>query len=393
MNRERLAAKAAMNVNSIKRRNARDKQTQEYLDQLSGLSTEGWSEAHRSEFNNFVNQARSQIMREGANVNWGPIADGLMRMQDIGNKHAKDASVGRVEYESYMDPNSPPPEGETWDNEIIYDKTGYDQRLTTFNNVGLIDYNYNTSLGYFPNQNWEPGDPEEHKTIKGLLLSQGGTETTQNGKEAIRFNNQVVPVQGGAFDVSQGGFGGLWNGDIRPRQTIAPGDAFLNFKASGGGSSIFTTLANEYKGQVTSGEMTGDEAHEKLKQGVLTYLMGQDPSPTLQASAIKMWEDKYKQSWATVQQHEQQTNQQAMQETPYSMYAEAVANEANLKPKPAKSGSGSWTTQHDLWNSVSVNKYMGMDPTTTVYAIEDKGIKSDHWDDMLGANLGGDFGG
>ncbi len=413
MNKERLAAKAVKDAAKAKKLSAGDKQRQEYLDQLSGLSTKGWATAYRDELGVIVESARAQLRGpDGANVSWSPIADAIMRVTDLAELHRDNASIGRDEYESYLDENSPDPEGNTWDKEVEYTLAGFEQRRNIYNNVGLIGYSKETGMGYFPNDNWKPGDPEEHKTMKGFLLSQqndDGTSTASgeviNGIETVIVNGQAVPIQGKPSDVASGGFGGLWNGDIKPRDTITPDNAFVNFKATGGGKSLFTTLANTYKGQVTGGDMTVDQAYDNLVDDVLSYLTGQDPNLSLRKSAIKMWQEKYDMEWSVMENHairrdaeatdEENTEVVALPpETPWDMYAEAVADYANLKPKPSGSGSDKWDAKMDLWMPVQdVNSYLGLDQETAGAVIGDNAIAQAQWDQMLGMNLGGDFGG
>ena len=403
MNKERLAAKAAQDAAKAKSLSAGDKQRQGYLDQLSGLSTKGWASAYRDELGVIVKNATAQLSGpDGANVSWSPIADAIMRVTDIAELHRDNASAGRDQYEAYMDPESGDPEGNTWDNEVIYDLAGFEQRRDIYNSVGLIGYSAETGMGMFPNNDWKPGDPEDHKTMKGFLLSEEGAQDggIQNGVETVIINGEVVEVSGKPSDVQSGGFGGLWNGDIKPRDTITPDNAFVNFEATGGGKSLFTTLANTYKGQVTGGELTADQAYNNLVGDVLTYLTGQNPNLSLQKSAIKMWEEEFQMSWTTMDAHNTRTQDPdataavSATPTPWDMYAEAVADYANLKPKPSKSGSDTWTAQTDLWMVVQdVNSYEGIDNATTGIVTDDSALAKSQWDKMLGVNLGGDFGG
>ena len=400
MNKERLAAKAAQDAAKAKSLSAGDKQRQGYLDQLSGLSTKGWASAYRDELGVIVKNATAQLSGpDGANVSWSPIADAIMRVTDIAELHRDNASAGRDQYEAYMDPESGDPEGNTWDNEVIYDLAGFEQRRDIYNNVGLIGYSAETGMGMFPNNDWKPGDPEDHKTMKGFLLSQEGAQDggIQNGVETVIINGQAVPVSGKPSDVQSGGFGGLWKGDIKPRDTITPDNAFVNFEATGGGKSLFTTLANTYKGQVTGGELTADQAYNNLVGDVLTYLTGQNPNLSLQKSAIKMWEEEFQMSWTTMDAHNTRTQDPnatavvSATPTPWDMYAEAVADYANLKPKPGGSGSDKWDAKKDLWMPMQdVNSYMGIDESSTGLHTDDQAIKFDQWDDMLALNLGPD---
>ena len=184
-----------------------------------------------------------------------------------------------------------------------------------------------------------------------MLQSQGATiETGPDGKDYANVNGQRVPVNGGAFDVAEGGFGNLWNGDRVTRETHAPVDTYLNFKADGEGSSLFKTLGTNYLRMVTNGEEDQDTAHDKLKANVMVYLTGQDPSASLRASAIRMWEDKYKMEWEAMNEHIARAEAAGgdippIPETPWEMYAEAVAQEAGLKAKPGTNRNRSQTDQ------------------------------------------------
>jgi hypothetical protein len=391
MNKERLALKAAQDAAKLKQQGAGSKQRQKYLDQLSGLKTDGWSTAHRAEFEAKVKEARNYVLNTPINeLDFGAVSDALVRMQGLGDSHAK-LRDGQTTYESFLGPNALEPEEDSWDMETSYSMDGHAQRLGTFNNVGLI--NYNNGIGDFPNPNYNPqapaGSPESMRTMREVLSSQEGVTIKKgpDGKDYANVNGQMVAVNGGAFDVAEGGFGNLWNPDKNVRDTIAPNNAFLNFKADGEGASIFNTLANEYATSVKNGQLTQDAAYDKLKGSVLTYLTGQDPSLSLRASAIKMWEEKHNMEWSTMDEHNARTGEEAV-ETPWDLYAEAVANEASLKPKPAGAGSDSWNAQTDLWKAVDTNAYIGLDQETTGFVIGDPAIAQPQWDDMLERNLG-----
>ena len=163
MNKERLALKAAQDASKLKQQVAGGKQRQKYLDQLSGLSTEGWADAHRDEFLIKVQEAKNYVNSTPINeVDIGAVSDALIRMQDLGNSHAE-LRKGQDEYGSYIGPDAPKYDADLdWGISATHDKVGYDQRLSTFNNVGLI--NYNNGIGDFPNPDYNPsaaeGDPK-----------------------------------------------------------------------------------------------------------------------------------------------------------------------------------------------------------------------------------------
>jgi len=352
MNKERLAAKAERDALKVQRLSAGDKQRQKYLDQLTGLKTDGWSTAHRDEFQVKVDEARRYIQNTPINqLDFGPVSDALIRMQGLGDSHAK-LRTNQAEYETHFGVNAVPSEDDTWDTTTAYDSEGWEKRLNTFNNVGLI--NYSNGMGDFSNPNYdpraEPGTEGSFRSIREMLQSQGATiDTGPDGKDYANVNGQRVPVNGGAFDVAEGGFGNLWNGDRVTRETHAPVDTYLNFKADGEGSSLFKTLGTNYLRMVTNGEEDQETAHDKLKANVMVYLTGQDPSASLRASAIRMWENKYQMEWESMNEHIARAEAAGgdipdIPETPWEMYSEAVAQEAGLKAKPGTvRGGGSQT--------------------------------------------------
>ena len=410
MNKERLAAKAVKDSERIKQRSAGDTQRQKYLDQLSGLKTDGWSTAQREEFGVKVAEARQYILTTPINqVDFGPVSDALLRMQSLGDSHAK-LRAGQTEYESYFGENAKKSESDSYDSETIYDRDGWEKRLNTFNHNGLI--NYSNGRGDFSNPDYDPnaeaGSKESYRSKRELYESQGLTiERGPDGKDYADVDGQKVPVNGSAFDVEDGGFGNLWNPDKKIRDTITPDNAFLNFKSQGDGASIFTTLANEYATSVKNGQLTQDAAYDKLKGAALGYLTGQDPSLSLRASAIRMWEEKHKIEWADMEdflardaatQQELEAAEEGIQyadvniETPWDMYAEAIADQASLKPKPpGTDSSGAPTASGKLWRSISTNSYIGVDEASTGRATEDEAIKNEQWKDMLVNNLGDEW--
>ena len=400
MNKERLAAKAERDALKVQQFSAGDKQRQKYLDQLSGLKTEGWSTLHRDEFMAEVEEARRYIQNTPINqVQFGPVSDAIIRMQGLGDSHAK-LRTGQTEYETHFGVNAVDSEDNTWDATINYNREGWEKRLNTFNNVGLI--NYSNGRGDFPNPNYdpkaEPGTEGSFRSVREMLESQGATiETGPDGKDYANVNGQQVPVNGGAFDVADGGFGNLWNGDRKTRETHTPGDTYLNFKANENGASVFTALGNDYFKEVKNEGMTIDEAHDTLKNDVMLYLTGQDPSASLRASAIRMWEDKYNMEWEAMNEHIARSEAAGgdippIPETPWEMYAEAVADKAPFTPKPAGEDSDrNWSPQKRLWESMRTNRYHGVDTESTGRSMNLNKIKEPQWADMLTANLGDEF--
>jgi len=411
MNKERLAAKAVKDSERVKQRSGGDTQRQKYLDQLSGLKTDGWSTAQREEFGVKVDEARQYIQNTPINqVDIGSVTDALLRMQSLGDSHAK-LRAGQTEYESFFGENAKQPEDDSWDLETTYDRDGWEKRLNTFNHNGLI--NYSNGKGDFPNPNYDPnaqaGTPESFISLRELFEAKDGVtvERGPDGKDYADVDGQKVPVNGSAFDVVDGGFGNLWNPDKKTRDTITPDNAFLNFKSQGEGASIFTTLANEYATSVKNGQLTQDAAYDKLKGAALGYLTGQDPSLSLRASAIRMWEEEHDMEWSVMEdylardaaaQQELEDAQEGTQyadvniENPWDMYAEAIADQASLKPKPPGTDSGgSWNTSKRLWEAASTNRYLNLEEASTGRAMDGVDIKNEQWKDMLSRNLGDEF--
>jgi hypothetical protein len=398
MNKERLAAKAERDALKVQQFSAGDKQRQKYLDQLSGLKTEGWSTLHRDEFQAEVEEARRYIQNTPINqLDFGPVSDAIIRMQDLGDSHAK-LRTGQTEYETHFGVNAVDPAGDTWDATTTYDSEGWEKRLNTFNNVGLI--NYSNGRGDFPNPNYdpkaEPGTEGSFRSVREMFKSQGiAIETGPDGKDYANVNGQQVPVNGGAFDVADGGFGNLWNGDRKTRETHTPGDTYLNFKANENGASVFTALGNDYFQEVKNEGMTADEAHDRLEKDVMLYLTGQDPSASLRASAIRMWEDKYNVEWEAMNEHIARSEAAGgdippIPETPWEMYAKAVADKAPFTPKPpGEDSEGRWNTSKRLWKASSTNKYLNLEEASTGRAMDKVGVKDKAWKNMLKQNLGG----
>ena len=410
MNKERLAAKAVKDAAIIKQRTAGNTQRQKYLDQLSGLSTKGWSTIHRNEFTDYVKKAKREFKAYGGQSGYdpSPMINGLMRLQDIGNSHAE-LNKGRLEYEAHLGPNAKESKEDSWDAKFIYTAEGLVERDKTYNNVGLIGYNEETQLGYFPNPLYDPNAPsgtsESIKTLRDALLLDGATIDNNDSNSVIK-DGKSIPVIGSGFDVPVGGFGGLWNADKKTRDTISPDNAFLNFKAQGEGVSIFKTVASEYSVGVKNGQYSEEEAHDLLKVDVLTYLTGQDPSTSLRASAIRMWEEKYDTSWENREDHAARRDaaQRSLSEagvtippdfpteTPWEMYAEAVADKATLKAKPpGTDSSGARNTSGRLWDAISTNTYVGIEEASTGRVTQDVAVKNKQWKEMLARNLGEEF--
>jgi hypothetical protein len=294
MNKERLALKAAQDATKLKQQVAGSKQRQKYLDQLSGLSTEGWADLHRDEFKIKVQEAKNYVNSTPINeLDFGSVADALMRMQDLGNSHAE-LRKGQDEYGSYIGPDAAKYDADLdWGISATHDKDGYDQRLSTFNNVGLV--NYNNGAGDFPNPNYNPSATEGEasiRTMREVLVSQGASPDPNNSRNVIK-DGQSVQVSGSAFDVAQGGFEGLWSPDLSPLNPYRAEVAFSSY-TNDEESDIFVQHAKALNKKVEAREagFSYREAQGALKSNILSYLNPESPlaDKALMFSAIADYE-------------------------------------------------------------------------------------------------------
>ena len=77
-------------------------------------------------------------------------------------------------------------------------------------------------------------------------------------------------------------------------------------------------------------------------------------------------------------------------ETPWEMYAKAVADKAPFTPKPpGEDSEGRWNTSKRLWKASSTNKYLNLEEASTGRAMDKVGVKDKAWKNMLKQNLGG----
>ena len=397
MNKERLAAKAVKDSERIKQRSAGDKQKQQYLDQLSGLSTKNWATVFRDELTAYVKKAEEEFNKYGGMTGYdpGPMINGLMRLQDRGDSHAE-LYQSQLDYEAQLGPNAKNPKEDDWSAKFVFTTDGHAKRLKAYNYAGMIDYNEKTQLGYFPNPLYDPNASEgvqSKMTLKNRILEEGGTEAQDDRNFVITEDGERVQVIGKAFDSPAGGMGGLWNPDKIPVATHTAKDTFFNFQANDEGASVFKAQADELQKKVEYGGITSDEAHDDLYKTVLSFMTGQDPNASMIASAITKWELEHDNaSWADVELARSQTDSTVELKTPFQEYAEAVADIPNLKKKPAgKDSSGATTASGRLWGSILTNKYRGVDEASTGRATEDEAIKNAQWTDMLVNNLGDEW--
>lgn len=345
MNKERIAAKTAANAASgINRQQAAiDKRKQQFIDNITGYKTAGWADAHRNEYNSHVQEAINEAYTNPT-PDYNSMADAILRMQQIGDTHSQ-LRDGQTEYNSYMGENAPNYDADLdWGMEAVHDSTGYDERLNTFNNLGLI--NYSNGIGDFPNPKYkpsaEPGTPESMRTMKEVLNAQGiAIQMGPGGKEFYIDPNtgQQQLVSGSSFDVATEQFAGLWNPTLNAIEDKTAEQSFFSYTDSSG-KPIFENHAKTLNRRVQAREegYSYDEARAMLKGDVLNYLTPESPQAdrSLMASAITAYEESTGQSWNNVQGNQALL---ATHGTPWDFFAEEIVNTADLYD-PDKPTSG-----------------------------------------------------
>jgi hypothetical protein len=336
MNKERLAAKAALDAEKAKKTSAVDKRRQDFLTKISGHKTAGWAEGHRIEYDAKVLQAQNEVMMN-PNPNYIAISDALMRMQELGDNHAE-LRTGQTEYESHMGENALEYEGDLpWGMTAIHDVTGYEERKYKFNNLGLINYNPATQLGDFPNADFDPaaaaGSPQSFRTIREMVENAGGVIFNENGKDYVMIGEEKKQVNGNAFDVAPEGFGGLWNPTLTTINNFTAETAYFEFENKSG-KAKFKTHATELNRRVQSDEITFSEAQTRLRNDVLSYLDPKSPQAdrALIASAITAYEKSTEdggtgQDWDDVQGNETLLETYG---TPWEFFANQIVDTADL---------------------------------------------------------------
>ena len=349
MNKERLAAKSAQDADKLKRRSAGDKQKQAYLDQLNGLSTDGWATAHREEFIETIKEAKAYVTNTPWNeIDFSPVADALMRQQELGNEHAK-LRGSQEDYESFMGPNALKYDGDLdWGFSATHDMDGFEERMGTFNNVGLI--NYENGIGFFPNPNYNPeadaSETDSHQTMHDVLMQEKGAtvEKALDGKTYVTVGGQRTQVSGSSFDVAQGGFGGLWNPDISPLNPSRPEVAFTSY-SNDEESNIFVEHAKFLNRKVEAREegFSYEEAQEALRTNILSYLNPDSPlaNQALMFSAIHDYQLSVElggtgQKWSDVSQDQGLID---IHGNPWERFAEKMVQTADLYDPDNPTGS------------------------------------------------------
>ena len=339
MNKERLAAKAAKEAAGLKQKSTIDTRKQKFYDNMTGYKTAGWADSHRTEYNMQVQRALSEVATS-SNPDYGGISDAIIRMQEIGDNHAN-LRDGQTEYNSYMGENAPNYDADLdWGMSATHDKTGYDERLTTFNSLGLL--NYSNGKGDFPNPNYDPSAAEgtagSFKSMRDLLKSKGVDTQMSNGREVYADEDgQLKPISGSAFDVATEQFSGLWNPTLSAINNITAEDAFFGYSNIPGGKAKFENHAITLNKQVADREITYEAAKENLKADILNYVdpEGVSPDRALISSAITAYDEGTGQTWDDAGTNDALINTYG---TPWDYFADQMVATANLDDPDKPSG-------------------------------------------------------
>ena len=355
MNKERLAAKAALGAEQAKQRSAVDKRRQDFLGKISGYNTTGWAKSHVIEYDAMVLNAKSEAF-SSSNPDYIGMADAIMRMQDLADNHAELRS-GQTEYESYMGENALQYDGDLpWGMTAVHDVEGYEERLNKFNSVGLINYNETTKMGDFPNPDFDPsaaaGQPNSFQTIREMAEANNIPIFNRGGKDYVMIGNEAKQVSGNSYDVAPEGFGGLWNPTLTATNNFTAETAYFEFE-NRSGKKKFKNHATELNSRVVSDEITFEEAKTRLKNDILSYLDPESPQAdrALIASAITSYELPPEQGgtgqdWEDVQGNK---NLEGTYGTPWDRFADQIVDVADLyDPDDASSGGSLTATEKQI---------------------------------------------
>jgi len=350
MNKERLAAKAAQEAAGLKQKSAIDTRKQKFYDKMTGYKTAGWADYHRNEYDTLIKSALSEVSLS-PNPDYGGISDAIMRMQEMGDNHAK-LRDGQTEYNSYMGENAPNYDADLdWGMSATHDTLGYDKRLTTFNTLGLL--NYSNGRGDFPNPSYDPSAEEgtsgSFKSMRDLLNSKGVDIQMSNGREVYADEDgQLKPISGSAFDVATEQFSGLWNPTLSAIDNITAEDAFFGYSNIPGGKAKFENHANTLNNQVGDKEVTYEAAKENLKADILNYVdpNGVSPDKSLISSAITAYEKKHNQTWNDIKDNDALLLTYG---TPWEFFADQMVAVANLDDPDSPSGGSMSESMRQKW--------------------------------------------
>ena len=350
MNKERLAAKAAQEAAGLKQKSAIDTRKQKFYDKMTGYKTAGWADYHRNEYDTLIKSALSEVSLS-PNPDYGGISDAIMRMQEMGDNHAR-LRDGQTEYNSYMGENAPNYDADLdWGMSATHDTLGYDKRLTTFNTLGLL--NYSNGRGDFPNPSYDPSAEEgtsgSFKSMRDLLNSKGVDIQMSNGREVYADEDgQLKPISGSAFDVATEQFSGLWNPTLSAIDNITAEDAFFGYSNIPGGKAKFENHANTLNNQVGDKEVTYEAAKENLKADILNYVdpNGVSPDKSLISSAITAYEKKHNQTWNDIKDNDALLLTYG---TPWEFFADQMVAVANLDDPDSPSGGSMSESMRQKW--------------------------------------------
>lgn len=350
MNKERLAAKAAQEAAGLKQKSAIDTRKQKFYDKMTGYKTAGWADYHRNEYDTLIKSALSEVSLS-PNPDYGGMSDAIMRMQEMGDNHAK-LRDGQTEYNSYMGENAPNYDADLdWGMSATHDTLGYDKRLTTFNTLGLL--NYSNGRGDFPNPSYDPSAEEgtsgSFKSMRDLLNSKGVDIQMSNGREVYADEDgQLKPISGSAFDVATEQFSGLWNPTLSAIDNITAEDAFFGYSNIPGGKAKFENHANTLNNQVGDKEVTYEAAKENLKADILNYVdpNGVSPDKSLISSAITAYEKKHNQTWNDIKDNDALLLTYG---TPWEFFADQMVAVANLDDPDSPSGGSMSESMRQKW--------------------------------------------
>lgn len=381
MNKERLAAKAAQEAAGLKQKSTIDTRKQKFYDKMTGYKTAGWSDYHRTEYDMQVQRALSEVALS-PNPDYAGISDAIIRMQEIGDNHAK-LRDGQTKYNSYMGENAPNYDADLdWGMIAIHDKKGYDERLRTFNTLGLE--NYSNGKGDFPNPNYDPSAAEgtagSFKSMRDLLNSEGVEIQVSNGREVYADENgQLKPISGSAFDVAIEQFSGLWNPTLSAINNITAEDAFFGYSNMPGGKAKFENHAITLNKQVGDKEVTYAAAKENLKADILNSVNpdGVSPDRALISSAITAYNEETGQTW-----DDAGTNEALIRTygTPWDYFADKMVAVANLDDPDDPSGGSMSETMGLKWGAFYSKP---LDTPNTKFTRTPVGTEGYNWEKAL----------
>ena len=378
INKERLAASAAREAAGLKQKASTDARRQKFHDNMTGYKTAGWADFHRTEYNALVKSALAEVA-SSPNPDYAGISDAIVRMQELGDNHAK-LREGQTEYNSYIGEDAPNYDADLdWGMSATHDVTGYDERLTTFNSLGLL--NYSNGKGDYPNPDYNPtaaaNTAEGQRSMRDLLRFNGiDVSFNQSGQEV---DNKGQRISGSAFDVATEQFSGLWNPTLSAINNITAEDAFFGYSNIPGGKAKFENHANTLNKQVADREITYKAAKENLKADILNYVdpEGVSPDRALISSAITAYDEGTGQTWDDAGTNEALINTYG---TPWDYFADQMVAKANLDDPDDPSGEKMSETMRLKWGSFYSKP---LDTPNTKFTRTPVGTEGYNWEKAL----------